>query len=119
MLTDKCAHWLCAQLLGAEAVAGLLQEPASSTLKEIGNILASAFLASLGDQLELSALPSPPELKQAQLNELLRECRSAREETCLIVRTRLFGGSDNAEMRGEIYLFPENDALDNLLARIS
>lgn len=115
-LSVDCAEWLSGQLLGGTAGNGLLLEPASSTLKEVGNIIASSFLASVDDQLGLRAMPSPPTLSSLPLGELLQSCQSNRDETCLIVRTRLLGvGSVGDNLQAAIYLFPEPAALEKLL----
>ncbi len=112
--SEDCARWLTGRLLGT-ASDDLLVEPASSTLKEVGNILASSFLASLDDQLELRVMPSPPQLSRAQLEELLQASQPRCEEACLIVRTRLQGTGDEGEnLRGDIYLLPEPETLEKI-----
>lgn len=119
VLSESCAEWLSRQLLGTETIGDLLQEPVSSTLKEVGNILSSSFLASLDDQLGLRALPSPPVLSHAPIIDILEGCQPSREDVCLVVRTRLLGTGDAADnLQGAIYLFPEAAALDHLVARI-
>jgi len=118
-LTESCAQWLSNQLLGCAESRELLQEPASSTLKEVGNIIASSFLACLDDQLDLRAMPSPPQLSCAPLEQLLEGCRLQAENACLIVRTRL-SGADASEgcLQGAIYLFSDPGSLTKLLEQI-
>ena len=112
--SEDCAHWLTGRLLGA-ASEDLMVEPASSTLKEVGNILASSFLASLDDQLDLRVMPSPPQLSRAQLEELLQASQPPCDEACLIVRTRLHGTGDGGEnLQGDIYLLPEPATLEKI-----
>lgn len=119
VLSDACGQWLSEQLLRTTVIADLLVEPASSTLKEVGNIMASSFLASLDTQLGLRALPAPPLLCRAPLDELLERFPASCDDACLIVRTRLKGAGDAAgNLQGAIYLFPEAAALESLLARI-
>ena len=117
--TEACASWLSGQLLGGATSENLLTEPASSTLKEVGNIIASAFLASIDDQLGLRALPSPPQISCALLDELLQSCKPSCDEVCLIVRTRLRGSGDAGDnLQAAIYLFPEPVALEKLRTQI-
>ena len=116
---EQSAVWLSCQLLG-QAPADLLAEPVSSTLKEVGNIIASAFLASLDNQLQLRALPTPPELSLAPLDQLLKQQQVAQLSPCPIVCSRLSGdGASQDSLRGAIYLFPETASLERLLARVS
>lgn len=118
-LSEDCAGWLSDRLLGGVSSGDLLAEPASSTLKEVGNILASSFLASLDDQLGLRAMPSPPRLSCVPLDKLLQMCQQCCDEACLIVRTRLLGSGDaSGNLQGAVYLFPEPAALEMLLAKI-
>ena len=110
------ATWLSEQLLRRPAGANLLDEPASSTLKEVGNILASAFLANLDSRFGLRCLPSPPELLAGTVAPLLDHCRKDRDAPCLILRTRLFCREESRDpLQGTLYLFPEADSLRLLL----
>jgi len=118
-LTEPCAHWLSKRLLGRAEYRGLLQEPASSTLKEVGNILASSFLACLDNLLGLRVMPSPPRLSSAPLEQLVESCRPQTEHACLIVRTRLSGAdASEGNLQGAIYLFPDPVTLTKLLEQI-
>lgn len=117
-LTDSCAHWLTRRLLNCENVADLLVEPANSTLKEIGNIISSAFLASLDDQLGVRSLPAPPVLSRGTVAELFDSYRQDRSEPCLVIHTHLSSGKpESAELQGESYLFLSCQAMAQLLAR--
>ncbi len=118
--SEGSANWLSRRLLGVAELGDLLLEPASSTLKEVGNIFASAFLANLDQQLGLRALPAPPQLSRAPVAELLQQSQSVSAADCLIVRTRLTGTGAAAELlQGAITLFCEPPVLEQVLARIS
>lgn len=118
-LTEDCASWLGGQLLGGLPDENLQAEPVSSTLKEVGNIIASSFLASLDDQLGLRAMPSPPQLNSGPLGELLQTCQVSSDEACLILKTRLSGAGDAAgNLEGAIYLFSKPAELKRLLEQI-
>jgi len=116
-MSEECAGWMGQQLLNMGS-CDLLVEPVSSTLKEVGNIIASAFLASIDSQLGVRALPEPPQLKKALASELQSDCRPADNQDCLLVRTDLIIG-DEGVLRGAIYLFPSADSLDLLRSRIA
>jgi chemotaxis protein CheC len=115
LLPEGCSCWLSQQLLGLEQVADLLAEPVCSTLKEIGNILTSSFLASLDDQLELRALPEPPQLSLATADEILEEYFPGGGKAGLVVQNRLWGGAAD-RLQGVIFLSAEPGAAEKLLA---
>lgn len=117
-LTEEYAGRLSQHLLGMSECCDLQVEPASSTLKEIGNIIASAFLASIDSLLAVRALPEPPQLELAPADKLLENCRTIDSKPCLVLRTELMSGEDD-DVRGAIYLFPTADSLDLLRARIA
>ena len=114
------AHWLSSQLLGQSGGDDLLAEPAASTLKEVGNIIASAFLASLDNQLQVRALPTPPQLFLTPLAELLSQQQATQLSPGPIVCSHLSGAEQAAEcLQGAIYLFPETASLELLLERVA
>lgn len=118
-LPQASASWLSCRLLGQKKFESLLAEPASSTLKEVGNIIASAFLASLDQQLNLRALPGPPQLSLAPLAELMNQQRRPQNSPGPVVCNRLRSAGDPADsLQTAIYLFPETGSLDLLLERI-
>ncbi len=118
--TQASADWLSSQLLGHDEFLSLLSEPASSTLREVGNIIASAFLASLDNQLGLRALPSPPELSIKPLSELFADQQQVQVVPCPIVCSRLSGEEGTESLlQGAIYLFPESRSLELLAERLS
>jgi|GEM_PF-1954801 len=119
-LVDDCARWLSSKLLSGNPVTELLAEPASSTLKEIGNIISSAFLASLDDQLGLRSLPEPPVLSRGAVAELVERYQQDASDPCLVVRTHLSSGEqDPAELQGESYLFLSCHAMEQLVSRLT
>ncbi|SHJ51569.1 chemotaxis protein CheC [Malonomonas rubra DSM 5091] len=117
VLSEKRARSMAQQLLGMPVGAALTEEPACSTLREVGNIVASAFLASIDDQLGLRALPEPPQLHVAQLDRLLEQHRTQQKDACLAVRTDLVG-AETGPVEGAIFLLPEQASLDLLYQRI-
>lgn len=59
---EESAIQLVKRLLGAEQQDVVFDEVSASTLKEVGNILASAYLNALGSLLHLTLIPSVPML---------------------------------------------------------
>jgi len=117
-LVEDCARWLTGKLLCNIETNNLLSEPASSTLKEVGNIICSAFLASLDDQLGLRSLPNPPVLSSGAILELVTDYQQGVSEPCLVVRTRLQSGAQEpVDLQGESYLFLSCRAMEQLVAR--
>lgn len=95
----------------------LLHEPAApehplselelSALQEVGNILASAGLNALGEELHLPLLPSPPVLREGETGALLAGALGAApaEAAAMILEARFFIEGESCS--GSIYLAPE------------
>jgi len=117
-LAEDCASWLAGKLLDRSRFDDLLAEPASSTLKEVGNIISSAFLASLDDQLGLRSLPNPPLLTRGSVIELVNNYQQAVSDPCLVVRANLRSELlESEELQGESYLFLSCRAMEQLVAK--
>lgn len=117
-LSTDAAAWLCQQLLGESFENDFFSEPASSTLKEVANIMASSFLANLDNQLGFRALPAPPTFCCKSLAELVTEYRSLHHEPCLVVQTLLNSEAAEAEpFQGAIYLLSDAKTLEQLIQR--
>lgn len=115
-LPAACARWLSEELLRMPA-GDLLSEPACSTLKEVGNIISSAYLASLDEQLGLRSLPAPPELSCGSSEELLQRLRAEIPRANLLLRLPLRFTGTGGELPGELYLLPQDAAVNLLNAR--
>ncbi len=117
---EDSANRISCQLLGKDVVDDLLREPACSTLKEVGNILASAFLASLESQLGLRSLPAPPEIARASTNQLLGEKQLGGAGSRMMLRTRLYStAAAGKPLQGAIYLVPQVESLQLLTDRLN
>lgn len=117
--SPSTATWFCGQLLGERPV-DLLTEPARSTLQEVGNILASALLASLEDRLQIRAVPAPPQISLAPLTTLFAQLRGGRPHAASLVSSRLScaPATENSVLISS-YLCPASVALERLLARVA
>ena len=113
------ARALLERLLGGRA-AEPLDEMGVSALKEVGNILASAYLVALGGLLGLPLLPSVPQLAWdmagAVLDQILGELGETGERA-LLVETEFHGEASLPEViRGHFLILPDPATLEAILA---
>ena len=109
-------------------VFGLLGQPeedadfsdlGESTLKEVGNILASAYLNALGSLLHLTLIPSIPllahDMAGAVVDNVLIELSEA-GDLALMVETEFHGRGPRAEaVKGHFFLLPDPSSLGLIL----
>jgi len=99
-----------------ESELDMFSEIGQSALKEVGNILASAYLSALGSMLEISLIPSTPNISHdmagAIIDYTLIELCSA-EDQALLVETEFFLRGD--EVKGNFFLIPDPDSLEVIL----
>ena len=113
------ARGLLTRLLGGRA-AEPLDEMGVSALKEVGNILASAYLVALGGMLGMPLLPSVPQLAWdmagAVLDQILGELGETGERA-LLVETEFHGEESLPEViRGPFLILPDPATLEAILA---
>jgi chemotaxis protein CheC len=113
------ARGLLTRLLGGRA-AEPLDEMGVSALKEVGNILASAYLVALGGMLGMPLLPSVPQLAWdmagAVLDQILGELGETGERA-LLVETEFHGEESLPEViRGHFLILPDPATLEAILA---
>ena len=111
------ASRLLGRLLGAPEDGPVLSEMGASTLKEIGNILASAYLSALGRMLGLSLIPSVPalacDMAGAVIDCVLIELSRSSDVT-LLLETEFFSG-DGEAIRGDFFVLPSPESLELIL----
>ncbi len=110
------AHFLLGRLLGHEDRSSNLCEEDVSALKEVGNILASAYLSALGNMLGKVLIPSVPMLANdmagAVVDNVLIEL-SRTGDLALMVETDFSGGQNpQAVIKGHFFLIPDPATLD-------
>ena len=97
----------------------LLTELEVSALKEVGNILASAYLNALGDMLKMTLIPSVPvlsfDMAGAVVDYVLNELGET-GDISLMIETEFSEDKDN--ISGHFFLLPDPAALDVILKRI-
>lgn len=94
----------------------IFTDMAQSALREVGNILASAYLSALGSMLNLSLIPSTPsvayDMLGAAVDAVLVDIASS-ENKALMVETQLFIKDET--LHGSFFLMPEPESIDVLL----
>jgi chemotaxis protein CheC len=119
ILPEKSACQLLARLLGREETDLELNEISGSTLKEVGNILASAYLNALGSLLHMTLIPSIPllahDMAGAVVDHVLIELSMA-GDLALMVDTEFQGDSPTqATIKGHFFLLPDPLSLNLVL----
>lgn len=111
------ASRLLERLLGEPEDGPELSEMGASTLKEIANILASAYLSALGGSLELSLIPSIPalacDMAGAVIDYALIDLSRSSDLT-LLLETEFCSGQSQA-IRGDFFVLPTPESLELIL----
>jgi chemotaxis protein CheC len=113
---------LLSSLISSDEKGWVLDELSSSALREVGNILASAYLNALGSLLRLSLIPSIPllayDMAGAVVDHVLIELSRAGEEV-MVVKTEFLAGISQEEMiRGHVLLLPDPRSLEIFLQAV-
>ncbi len=94
----------------------LLTEMELSSLKEVGNILGSTFLNALGTLLNMTLIPSIPQLcfdeAETVVGHILEEI-GVSEELSVLAETEFHCGEHY--INGHLFLLPELNSLDAIL----
>jgi len=119
---EESARQLLAALLRWQQEALRLDEVGVSTLKEVGNILASAYLNALGSLLRMTLIPSVPllahDMAGAVVDSVLIELSEA-GDFALMVETEFHGVASGVEgITGQFFLLPDPASLDFVLATV-
>lgn len=113
---DSLAH-LLSLLMGQEIPAGqALDETAQSAVKELGNILCSAYLNALADFMGFPLLPSVPALAIDMVSSVLQSVASDAAETgaqALLIENRFQESSQAVPLF--LFFLPEPGALEAML----
>lgn len=111
---------LLEQVLPRERAKGaLLTELEVSALKEVGNILASAYLNALGGMLKMTLIPSVPvlsfDMAGAVVDYVLIELAEV-GDTSLMIETEF--SSDGEAASGHFFLLPDPPSLEVILKTV-
>jgi chemotaxis protein CheC len=112
---EESAHRLVKQLLGKDNPGSRFDEMSESTLKEVGNILASSYLGAMGSLLNLMLIPSIPafahDMSGAVIDYLLIELSESGDQA-LMIETEFHGRKpDDDVIAGHFFLLPDPASL--------
>jgi chemotaxis protein CheY-P-specific phosphatase CheC len=93
-----------------------MTEETASALKEVGNIVASAYLSALGNRLKKNLRPSIPRLANDTIDMLLDNLLPSGNLGLQIETLFFAGGSDHPPVRGHVFLFPDAATVDVFLS---
>ncbi len=97
----------------------LLTEMEVSALKEVGNILASAYLNALGERLRMTLIPSVPVLSidiTGAVGDFARKELAEAGDLSLMMETEF--SEDIHNFSGHFFLLPGHASLDAILPKI-
>lgn len=117
---ENAMQMLDSLLSGDKPRGALLTALEVSALKEVGNILASAYLNALGERLKMTLIPSVPvlsfDMTGAVVDFVLNKLGDLGDPSFMI-ETEF--AEDNDNFSGHFYLLPDHASLDIILQKIS
>jgi len=103
---------------GARPGSGWTDQGASS-IREIGNILASAYLNALGSMLQMTLIPTVPsiayDMAGAILDTLLVE-QGLTDDLALLIETEFFEKEER--ISGHFFLFPDPESVSLVISKL-
>lgn len=118
MQKESSARQMIAKLMGMEPSGECLSEMEQSALKEIGNIIAGAYLNSLSTLTNLTIYPSVPELCIDMAGAILQVPAiefGAIGDKMLLIETAF---DDDNEMEGYFILVPKEESYGKILSAL-
>lgn len=119
LFPEESAHRLTSSLLGQQNKSLEMDEVTTSTLKEVGNILASAYLSALGNMMGKTLIPSVPmlayDMAGAVVDYVLIDL-SKTGDLAMMVETDFTGDPNQPlDVKGHFFLLPDPTTLDIFL----
>jgi chemotaxis protein CheC len=119
LFPEASAHHLLCNLLVHQGDALVMNEVNISALKEVGNILASAYLSALGNLLHKILIPSVPmlayDMAGAIVDYVLIDLSQSGDQA-MIIETDFTGGpNQHSAIKGHFFLLPDPATLDIFL----
>lgn len=119
LFPQESAHRLLCNLIGDQGKVLIMNEVTISALKEVGNILASAYLSALGSMLHKTLIPSVPllayDMAGAVVDYVLIDL-SKSSDLAMLVETDFIGeSSGDLAIKGHFFLIPDPSTLDMFL----
>ena len=111
LFPEESAHRLLCSLLGQQEKGLVMTEVSVSALKEVGNILASAYLSALGNLLNKTLIPSVPllayDMAGAVVDHALIDL-SQSGDFAMMIETDFGGEPDQGlAIKGHFFLLPD------------
>jgi chemotaxis protein CheC len=122
LFPQESAHRLLCSLLGHQEKELVMTEVSVSALKEVGNILASAYLSALGNLLNKTLIPSVPllayDMAGAVVDNVLIDL-SQSGDFAMMVETDFGGEPDQGlAIKGHFFLLPDPVTLNIFLSDV-
>jgi len=122
LFPQESAHRLLCCLLNREERGLVMNELTVSALKEVGNILASAYLSAIGNLLHKTLIPSVPmlayDMAGAVADYVLIDLSQGGNLALMVETDFSAGGDDAKKIRGHFFLMPDPQTLDIFLRMI-
>jgi chemotaxis protein CheC len=119
LFPQESAHRLLCCLLNREERGLVMNELTVSALKEVGNILASAYLSAVGTLLHKTLIPSVPllayDMAGAVVDYVLIDLSQGGNLALMVETDFSAGTSDDNRIRGHFFLMPDPQTLDIFL----
>ncbi len=118
--SGEATGWMLETLTGKPPAGLVLGEMQRSAALEVGNILASAYLSAISNFLDLSLLPSIPDLAwdmTGAICDLMLGERAGHEDHAPAFYSTF--GDAQRRLTGHYLLMPDQSSLSALLARIN
>lgn len=118
ILEQNAGKALVSKLMGMPMTEGEFNEMEISAMKEIGNIIAGAYLNSLSQLTNLKMIPSVPDLNMDMLNAILSV--PAIEfgivgDQILLIQTKF---TDDVDLNGYFILLPDLESYTKILTAL-
>lgn len=119
MFDKEVALVLCDRMLGREmGSSSELDDMAESVLKELGNILAAAYMNALAKLMGMALMPTVPELL-VDSSEAIIKAALPETDTVLIFETAFRSTDADFEFGGQFMLFPDPGSIRAILDSIN
>ena len=119
LFPQESAHRLLCNLIGDQGKVLIMNEVAISALKEVGNILASAYLSALGSMLHKTLIPSVPllayDMAGAVVDYVLIDLSKSSDQAMLVETDFIGESSSDLAIKGHFFLIPDPSTLDMFL----
>jgi chemotaxis protein CheC len=119
LFPQESAHRLLYNLIGDQGKVLIMNEVTISALKEVGNILASAYLSALGSMLHKTLIPSVPllayDMAGAVVDYVLIDLSKSSDLAMLVETDFIADSSSDLAIKGHFFLIPDPSTLDMFL----